>query len=1672
MHQCFKDLIVSTLQTILQDFRDNLVSERDKGTDFEQLCLVYLRNEAYYRDLYEMVWSYADWAAENGLSQRDTGIDLVAKTHLGEYHAIQCKNYAPTERIYKKDIDSFFTASGKANFSHRIIITTTDDWSDNALESLENQTIPVSMINLADLERSQIQWEDFVVGSDEVSLKPKFDLREHQQNAYDNVAEGFKKADRGKLIMACGTGKTFTSLRITEGLAGANKRVLFLVPSLALLSQTLTEWTQQSKVPLHNYAVCSDSDVGKHRNKEDDRIQTTISDLQYPATTDAKRLAEQVEQRHDQSHMTVVYATYHSIAVISTAQKEYGLGDFDLIICDEAHRTTGATFEGEDESAFVRIHDNEFVRGAKRLYMTATPRIYSDEAKATDDVAIYSMDDKEHYGEEFFVLTFSEAVARQLLVDYKVVVLAIEEAHINRRLQSLLKDGNNQLKVDDAAKIVGCWKALAKYNLDAIGDEEPMQRAVAFCQVIEADFKGKRHKVSSKLISEMFGEVVKAYQEAEKESRLDDSEYDSSLDMICEAQHVDGSMNAGEKESKIAWLKGDAEGVIPDNHCRILSNVRCLSEGVDIPALDAVMFLTPRNSQVDVVQSVGRVMRRAPGKKQGYVILPVVIPAGVSAEEALNDNEPYRVVWQVLNALRAHDDRFDAMINKLEFNFRDPSKMEIVAVTDTVQRRSKATKKATGKGNYHLGENVDVAGDYKGQTEIQFEIGEIERALTAKIVRRCGNRFHWEDWANDIAKIANTHIDRIKAILENEENTAEKAAFDAFATELRDDLNNSISDNEVIEMLAQHLITKPVFDALFKGYDFTEHNPISKAMQSVITALEAHHIDKEAKTLQSFYESVQMRADGIESAEGKQRIIVELYDKFFRNAFPRMTERLGIVYTPLEVVDFILHSVEDVMQQEFGASLADEQVHILDPFTGTGTFITRLLQSGIIPADKLPYKFKQEIHANEVVLLAYYIAAINIEATYHGILSGNVTGREDEAEITEVAYEPFEGICLTDTFQMYETEDLVDQLLEENSARRKRQKSLDIQVIIGNPPYSAGQASANDNNANISYPHLDERIRSTYAERSVATNKNALYDSYIRAIRWASDRVGEQGVIGFVTNGGFLEANTADGMRKCLAEEFSSLYVFHLRGNARTSGELRRKERDNVFGMGTRTPIVISILVKNPKAKEMGKIHFYDIGDYWSRDEKLKIISDFGSLKGISEWDLINPDEYGDWLNQRDDSFGEHIVLGDKRNKDELVLFENYSNGLKTQRDAWTYNSSQANMLDNMKRLIANYNAELARFNVAYPNADRKGRQAAINEFIDNDPTQISWTVNLKTELVKNKEIFFDDTSVVRSLYRPYTKQWMYYNRTFNERVYQMPRVFPTADAENLVIQATGVGSKTFSVLISNHITDLQVQFNGQCFPLYIYDEQATEDSNEQNTFFANENNSALNRRDAITDEGLAHFQEAYPDKPLSKEDIFYYVYGILHSEDYRTRFQHNLSKELPRIPRVKTFSDFKTFSDAGRKLAELHINYEGVEKYPVKFSGTLKHDGKDFINASSADFYVTKMKHPKKTDEETGKRVDDLSKIIYNGKITLEGIPEEAYDYVVNSKSAIAWVMERQAITTHKASGISNDANDWAIETMGNPKYPLELLQRVITVSLETMKIVNNLPKLDLKKA
>lgn len=1617
---------MSALAALLDSYRSASVTEREKGTYFEELICVYLRNEATYRDLYDQVWTYADWAKEQGLNGKDAGIDLVARTQgTGEHHAIQCKLYAEDYKVQKKDIDSFFTASGKAPFSHRIIVTTTNNWSEHAEDALQGQQPPVSKIDLQALEDSQIDWAKYQ-SSRAVALKSKKQMRKHQQTALNAVVAGLKDAERGKLIMACGTGKTFTSLKIAERLAGKSKRVLFLVPSLSLLSQTLTEWTQEAETPLHSFAVCSDSDVGKKRKAEDDAVQVFTHELRYPATTKADRLAAEMLKRHDAEHMSVVFSTYHSIDVISRAQHEHGLADFDLVICDEAHRTTGATFGDDDESNFVRIHDGADIRAAKRLYMTATPRIYGDSAKVkaeSGEVTLCSMDDEALYGKELFVINFSEAVQRGLLTDYKVLVLTVEESVISRNLQKMLADDNNQLKVDDAAKIVGCWKALAKQGLheQLVGDDEPMKRAVAFCQVISPNYKGTKHKVSSVNIADMFQSVVEAYQESEG--------IDEASRLTCEAEHVDGAMNASQKEAKLKWLKAEA----PANTCRILSNVRCLSEGVDVPALDAVLFLTPRNSQVDVVQSVGRVMRNAPGKKRGYVVLPVVIPAGMEPHEALNDNQTYKVVWQVLQALRSHDDSFDAMVNKLDLIGSDPRKMEVIAITDKAEKKAKkasgTSNSKAGKGQYGIGtKKHDAPGQMTQQGDLAYEVGEIEKAIYAKIVDKCGNRHHWEDWANDIARIARTHIDRIQGILENPEYVKEKATFEAFAAELRDDLNSSITDGEIVEMLAQHLVTKPVFDALFDQYNFASHNPMSKAMQGVLDALHEHRLDKEADTLEKFYASVRQRASGIDSAAGKQKIIVELYDKFFANAFPKMRDKLGIVYTPVQVVDFILHSVNHLLQKEFGQTLGGEGVHIIDPFTGTGTFITRLIQSGLISPQELSHKYKHEIHANELVLLAYYIAAINIEAAYHGEVGGE--------------YVPFEGICLTDTFQMYERDDQVDVLLEDNSARRKRQKKLDIRVIVGNPPYSVGQESANDNNQNMAYPHLDGRIRDSYLNGASLILARSLYDSYIRAIRWASDRIGDSGVIGFVSGSGFIEKSAMSGMRKALVEEFGSIHVINLRGDIRKNmlSKGLAKEGHNIFDSGSMTGVAITFFVKNPQSSNVGNIYYYDIGDDLTRQEKLDSLSSLKSVKALSDqglWSSIHPDKHNDWLRQRDESFEKHICMA---SSSEVSVFDFGSPALLTNRDSWCVNFSREKLVENIKATLSFYNSEVKRL-------EGFGGGQALSELVASDSSKISWSRGLRKDLDRLKKHSINLNAIVPSCYRPFTSSWIYTDKSLVESRGKTPDLF---FGKNRVIVTSGKGSRSgFSVFILDKVPTYDTLEKAQCYPLYSQSESFTKE--DDSYLFASECQQG-ERPEAVSNAGLAHFQKAYPFESITKQDLFYYIYGILHSQDYRERYADNLNKELPRIPAVKKAADFWVFSKAGRALAELHLNYETVELYPViiEAKGTL----------SNADYRVEKMKFAKKGDKST---------VIYNQRITIKGIPEAAWDYVVNGKAALDWVMDRQGVRTDKASGIVNDANDWAVETMGNPKYPLELFQRVVTVSLKTQAIVNGLPALDI---
>jgi predicted helicase len=1622
----------SSLQQALQIIRDKASNDTELGTAFEKLAKVFLENDATQTQQYSKVWTYTDWAKDRkGYSDRDIGIDLVAELRDGSgYCAIQCKCYQPEHSISKADLDSFISASSTSDFTRLLLIdTSTQNIGKNAQSVFDNLDKDYLRIQLEELEQSRIDWLTYI-NEGRVHLRSQKDLRDHQIQAIEKVKEGLKEGDRGKLIMACGTGKTFTSLRIAELLAGKGKSILYMVPSLSLMSQTVREWKNDALNDFTAFSACSDIKIGKRSSKQD-LIEVSLNDLAFPATTDPSKLSEQI-QNADKGKMTVIFSTYHSIDVISEAQFKYDLTEFDLIICDEAHRTTGATLIGEDESNFVRIHSNDNVRGKKRLYMTATPRIFGETAKKKADegeVALASMDDEETFGKTLFYRGFGWAVENNILTDFKVVVLAVDEGVVSAALQRKWEE-SGILKLDDATKMVGCYKALAKVGFkdslknNSNGDRlKPMKRALAFCQNIEL----------SKIFAEEFTSVINEYianEEIEEKFKTN-----LKVDLF----HVDGTFNAEQRNERLNWLKHDPD----DNICRVLTNVRCLAEGVDVPSLDAIMFLHPRKSQIDVVQGVGRVMRKAEGKDLGYVILPITVAPGVTPEKALRDNEKYKVVWQILNALRAHDERFDSTINRIGLGEDVSDRLEIVGVggreeLDATTAVIEDVKPKGNKGEKNDNEETASVGEQKDDTDseelegeqLAFVFTDLSQAIKAKIVEKCGTRDYWENWASDIAKIAQSHITRINAIVLNS-GAPERKGFLAFLEEIQDDLNPEITETDAVEMLAQHIITKPVFDTLFEGHKFTSDNAISKAMETVIHQIYKHNIEAESESLSKFYDSVKRRAADIVTTKGRQKLVLELYDRFFRNAFPSTTQKLGIVYTPVEVVDFIIHSVNDILKDEFDKSLKSKNVHILDPFTGTGTFITRLIQSGLISEQDLDYKYKHEIHVNEMVLLAYYIASINIESVYQDLDKEN-------------KYKPFNGMVFTDTFQLFEQErDMIANLLPDNSNRRTAQKKKKIMVVIGNPPYSAGQSSANDDAANVSYNNLDQRIQQTYAKASSATNKKDLYDSYIRAFRWASDRLGEEGVIGFVSNAGWIDGTAADGLRKHLHDEFNKIYIFHLRGNARTSGELRRKEKGNVFGEGTRTPITITILVKKLNSKEKGQIYFHDIGDYLDRKQKLKIIQRFKSINGIlaeGKFKLLKPDENNDWVYQGDKIFNTFIKLGDKKDRLKSSIFQNYSLGINTNRDAWSYNYSTNNIKSNIKKLIKTYNKELI---------SKKTFASA-----EKNPKLIKWSSSLEQHFSKGKKLEFKDSAIVISSYRPFNKVFLYYEPTLVHRMGQMRNIFSNKNTNNLVITVTGVGSKNLSAILSDVIPDIQLTFNGQCFPIKLYKKNEAGDD-----LFANQSESEdFIVSDGIADDGLKHFLDTYSGKTFEKEDLFYYIYGLLHSTDYRERFQNNFSKELPRIPAVKKFKDFMTFSKAGRKLGDLHVNYETVEPYPVTFKeGDLRladtSDPKSF-------YRVKKMKFANKHDKST---------VIYNNNITIEGIPLEAYEYVVNAKSALAWVMERQCVKTEKASGIVNDANDYANETMNNPAYPLELFQRVITVSLETMKIVRSLPKLDI---
>ena len=1061
---------------------------------------------------------------------------------------------------------------------------------------------------------------------------------------------------------------------------------------------------------------------------------------------------------------------------------------------------------------------------------------------------------------EFHRLGFGEAVDMGILTDYKVVILDVDMEQVGVDLERILSDeevavtnvprvGQKSpvkitLTLDNSALMVGCWNGLRKVGItphEFLYDPAPSKRAVAFTNTVSQSLE----------FAHYFPQVV---EEVEKTG-------DSSLG--CHVEHVDGGMNAQKRALTLDWLKdGEANG-----HCNVVSNARCLTEGVDVPALDAILFLYPRRSAVDVVQAVGRVMRKSEGKRFGYIILPIAREPGKTAEETLNEGK-YRYVWQVLNALKSHDDRFEAEINQL-------------ALTDGRPDPSYPDKHGD------MGESIEGDQEFndfpEGEEAIQGSLHLVgdegfQKAIRAKVVDKYADPAFWEKWAKTIRQIAIAHENRIRALLRGNAPSV-RETFNDYHQGIRDNINDGITEDQAIGMLSQHLVTKPVFDAVFGDFGFVGENSVSKAMQSTIDALDQHGLERETEDLSAFYRDVRTRVRGLTDSAARQDVIKELYGKFIREALPEAVDSLGIAYTPTPVVDYLIRSVEDVLQTEFGASVSDPGVHIIDPFVGTGTFVTRLIQSGLIRPDDLARKYQDELHANEMLLLAYYIAAVNIETTYHEAVGA--TASDD--------YESFDGIVLTDTFQLSEGSKPMDSVLfPHNNRRIERQKGLDIRVMIGNPPWSATE--------NRAYPTIDQRVRETYAETSIVKNKNALYDPYVKAIRQASDRVlgNEQGgIVAFVTNGGFIDSNSFDGFRKAVAQEFDAIYCYNLRGQQRTAGEMSRKEGGKIFGSDSRAGVAILLLVNKLGESHGAKVYYRDIGDRLKREEKLEILEQSGLF--TTEWEVIIPNVHGDWVNQRSDTFPSLRRLAPQKDEMEEMapVFLMVSMGLYTGRDAWCYNSSDVKLRENVRRAVDYYNGQMESFKKVGATGTQKEKEAQAREFTGVTPKMFHWRSENHRHMIRGMKYDEDSGQVTKATYRPFYKQRLYFDRHLVSRTGRFSETHPAPTSENFGIAVATTGANVpFHALMTDSIADSHLNSDTNYFPRWRFlpREEALGKSN------------ALQRVSNINPAALTEYRKHYGDQSISEDDLFYHVYAILHSNEYRETLATDLQKSRPRI--------------------------------------------------------------------------------------------------------------------------------------------------------------------------
>ncbi len=1338
-----------------------------KGKGFERLIKAALQQHPgeFGPQRFEEVWLWDEWPERDG---PDKGIDLVGKQterYGGGLCAIQCKFYDPNSVVPKGEVDKFLAASGTQQFTDRLFIATTEVAKQG--EVLMEKAHPhCALLTVTAMDDWVDDWRRYVDRPEDLVLRTdKHEPRPDQEEALREIEGGLATHTRGKLILPCGTGKSVIALWAAERLVGLGGRVVCFVPSLALMGQTMREWARHGDL-LHRYvAVCSDATVGK---RQDVPGGAYLHEISIPPSTKLTEVRQALSQFQFDQDMQVVFCTYQSAPVLANALEGTNIR-FDLMICDEAHRTTGIqsqnnTSKESETSGFHIVHDDERIPARKRLYMTATPRVFTEAVKrrvdrlsdqAGYDIDSFSMDDKEVYGEVLHQMTFADAIDERLLTDYELLVIGVSDRSISDELQQEAQI--DKFDFDDVVKLMGCWDALADPTTIGVDLERTRsagqldakvahaRTAISFANTVKA----------SKNLTEWWDRVV-------KDQIPSGDEPDKYLQL--DVQHIDGTTPAIKRAAQIANLRDTSRAQF-DGNCRILSNARVLTEGVDVPALDAIIFFQNRKSKIDITQAVGRVMRRAAAKAVGYVIVPVVVPEGSRMSDAeVLDGSDFKIVWDVIRALRSHDERVDYWVN----NVNALKKNAPIRILD---RTNASTDDE---------DSVDVETEQAVQLRLR-----LDDKIASKIVEMNGDRQFWPRWGVRAAGVCQQIHDGLRRAADKKPAVAD--SLSNFAEAMRRGIGPQVTDEAALEMIAQHVVTIPVFDHIFSESQFASVNPVSKEIERVLETLRNEDIsfDHELSPLNRAYATMQRAFDGAQNPAEKVDILRQIYEGFFESAMKDTVKRLGIVYTPVELVDFILRSADAVCREEFGYGLTHKNVHILDPFAGTGTFLYRLLTlqdadgNFLIRDQDLLRKYQSDMHANEIVLLAYYIAALKIEA-----------GMAERGGFADDQYEEFPGVVLQDT--MLPTTQTSPRRLpglgsvQDNSERAARQDELPIQVIATNPPWSTGQDDAGEDNPNLRYEHIAERVRETYGAAQVSVTGrsgggNSAGNLYIQALRWMSDRLGAEqpGVIAFVHPNSLANAVSLAGARKVLRDEFTKVYCINLRGNAYTMGDEFRREGEKVFGGNSRNGGQITVLVRNPKrsTSEAGSVYYAEVPDAQRLPQKFAWLADIGVVNNSKEVSAVPINDQHDWVNLSDGTFGDLLpVWGDSTKQDSAVI-RSHASGVKTNCDEYVYAFSRPELVAKVERLIAAYSSALQTLaNSTVP------QENAIEALTQNKHlTEIKWTETLESSLRNGEIIEFSEDRIREVLYRPFTKVWLYEDFRILSRGKAVSPMFPRA---------------------------------------------------------------------------------------------------------------------------------------------------------------------------------------------------------------------------------------------------------------------------------------------------